>query len=46
MFEEKIEKERFNGNKGRDAFIDQILNIPNPVTNTDKEEIAKLLKNL
>ena len=44
MFEEKIEKERFNVNRGRDAFIDQILNIPGPVTKVDREEIAKLLE--
>ena len=44
MFEEKIEKERFHGNRGREAFIDQILNIPDPVTKVDREEIAKLLE--
>jgi hypothetical protein len=46
MFEERIEKERFNVNRGRDAFIDRILSIPNPITEDDKEEISKLLKNL
>ena len=44
MYEEKIEKERFHGNRGRDAFINQILNIPDPVTKVDREEIAKLLE--
>ena len=46
MFQEKIEKERFSVNRGRDAFVDQILNIPDPVTRADKEEISKLLKRL
>lgn len=46
MFEERIEKERFNVNRGRDAFIDRILSIPNPITEDDKEEISKLLENL
>ena len=44
MYEEKIEKERFNVNRGRDAFIDRILSIPDPVTKFDREEIAKLLE--
>jgi hypothetical protein len=43
MFQEEFEEERFHGNRGRDAFIDQILNIPDPFTKEDKEEIAKLL---
>ncbi len=46
MFEEKIEKERFNVNRGREAFIERILNIPDPVTKAEKEEISKLLEHL
>lgn len=44
MYEEKIEEERFYVNRSRDAFIDRILSIPNPVTKVDIEEIAKLLE--
>ena len=43
MFEEKFEKERFHGNQGRDAFIDEILSIPDPITQLDIEEISELL---
>ena len=46
MFQEKIEKERFSVNREREAFINQILNIPDPVTNADKEKISELLKDL
>lgn len=46
MFQEEFEEERFHGNRGRDAFIDQILSIPDPVTKEDKKEISKLLENL
>lgn len=46
MFQEKIEKERFSVNRGREEFIRKILNIPDPVTIADKEEISKLLKHL
>ena len=44
MYQEEFEEERFHVNRGRDAFIDQILNIPDPVTKLDREEIAKLLE--
>ena len=44
MFEEKIEKERFHGNRGREAFVKQVLDILDPITENDKEEIAKLLE--
>ena len=43
MFEEKFEKERFHGNRGRDAFIDEVLSIPDPITQLDIEEISELL---
>ena len=46
MFEEKFEKERFPGNRGRDAFIDRILSIPDPVTQEDIDEISELLAHL
>jgi hypothetical protein len=46
MFQEKIEKERFNGNRGRDAFIDQLLDVIDPITEDDKKEIAELLEHL
>ena len=46
MFEEKIEKERFNGNRGRDAFINELLEIIDPITEDDKKEISKLLEHL
>lgn len=45
MFEEDLGEERFNVNRGRDAFIDQILNIPDPVSRVDIEEISELLEN-
>ena len=43
MFEEKFEKERFEVNRERDAFIDEILSIPNLLT---QEEIDELLEQL
>ncbi|WP_298523907.1 hypothetical protein [uncultured Methanobrevibacter sp.] len=43
MFEEKFEIERFEVNRGRDAFIDEILSIPNLLT---QEEIDELLEHL
>ena len=46
MFEEKFEEERFHGNRGRDAFIDEILSIPDPVTQMDIDEISELLEYL
>ena len=46
MFEEKFEKERFEVNRGRDAFIDEILSIPDPVTPEDIDEISELLEHL
>lgn len=46
MFEEKFEKERFPGNRGRDAFIDEVLSIPDPVTQMDIDEISELLEHL
>lgn len=46
MFEEKFEEERFSVNRGRDAFIDEILSIPDPVTQDDIDEISELLEHL
>ena len=46
MFEEKFEKERFEVNRERDAFIDEILSIPDPVTQEDIDEISELLEHL
>lgn len=37
-------EERFYVNRGRDAFIDQILDIIDPISEDDIEEIAKLLE--
>ena len=46
MFEEKFEEERFEVNRDRDAFIDEILNIPDSITDKDIEEISELLEHL
>lgn len=46
MFEEKFEKERFSGYLGMDAFIDEILSIPDQVTQMDIDEISELLEHL
>ena len=46
MFQEKIEKERFSVNRGREAFIKKILSIPDPVTKEDKAKISELLEHL
>ena len=43
MFEEKFEKERFSVNRGRDAFIDEVLCITDPITKIDIDEISRLL---
>ena len=32
MFREEFEEERFEVNRGRDAFVDKILSIPGEVT--------------
>ena len=46
MFQEKIEKERFHVNRGREEFIKKILEIPDPKPFKNKEEICKLLEKL
>jgi hypothetical protein len=46
MYEEEFEEERFSVNRGRDAFIDQLLAIPDPITEEDIEKISELLKDL
>lgn len=46
MFQEDLGEERFTVNRGRDAFIDQILEIIDPISDDDKEEITELLKDL
>ena len=46
MFEEKFKKERFPGNRGRDAFIDRILIITDSVTLDEIDEISELLEHL
>lgn len=46
MFEEKFEEERFEVNRDRDAFIDEILSIPDSITDEDIEEISELLEHL
>ena len=46
MFEEKFEKERFSVNRERDEFIDEILRIPDPLTQMDIDEISELLEHL
>ena len=46
MYQEEFEEERFHVNRGRDAFIDRILSIPDSVTKVDKEEISKLLEHV
>ena len=38
MFQEDLCEERFTVNRGRDAFIDQILEIIDPISDDDKEE--------
>ncbi len=43
MFQEKIEKERFNVNKGREAFIERILNIPDHSTKSYKSKPSDYL---
>lgn len=46
MFQEEFEEERFNGNRIRDAFIDDILSIPDPISEEEKKEISELLEHL
>ena len=46
MFQEDLGEERFSVNRGRDAFIDQLLDIIDPITDEDKEEISELLEHL
>ena len=45
MFVEEFEDLKFESNKGRDAFIEQILNSLNPIINEFKlNEISKLIE--
>lgn len=46
MYQEEFEEERFSVNRGRDAFIDQILDIIDPVSEEDIEDISELLEHL
>ena len=46
MFQEDLGEERFYGNRGRDAFIDQILDVIDPVFEEDIKEISELLEHL
>ena len=46
MFQEKIEKERFHGNRGREAFVKQALDILDSINCDDMKETCKLLEKL
>ena len=46
MFQEKPEEERFSVNRGRDEFLDQLLEVFNTVTEDEKKEISELLEHL
>ncbi|WP_303723203.1 hypothetical protein [Methanobrevibacter thaueri] len=43
MYHEEFEDLKFTGNKGRDAFIEQVLNVVDFVSDSEKKEISKLL---
>ena len=45
MYQEEFEEERFHVNRGRDAFIDKILNIIDPISDVTEEEISELFEN-
>ena len=43
MFVEEFEEPEFNGNKGRDVFVKEILDILEPITPEELDEISNLL---
>lgn len=43
MYTEEFEELKFNGNRGRDDFIEQVLNVVDFVSDSEKREISKLL---
>ena len=46
MFEEEFEEPKFDVNKGRDAFIEEILDILEPVSQKELDDISKLLEDI
>ena len=46
MFEEEFEELKFNGNRGRDAFVEEILDILEPVSQEELDDISKLLEDI
>ena len=46
MFQEKIEKERFHVNRGREVFVKQAVDILDSINGDDNEEMSKLLEKL
>lgn len=43
MYQEEFEELKFNGNRGRDAFVEQVLNVVDFIFSKDKKEISELL---
>lgn len=43
MYEEEFDDLKFNVNRGRDAFIEQVLNVIEVVSDSEKKEISDLL---
>lgn len=44
MFVEEIPEERFHSNRGRDKFIENVLNsLDNKVTDEEIDEVSRLL---
>lgn len=46
MFEEDFEEPKFEVNKGRDAFIEQVLNIVDFVSHEELNYISELLEDI
>ena len=44
MFEEDFEELKFNGNRGRDAFVEEILDILEPVSQEEVDDTSELLE--
>ena len=46
MFEEEFEELKFNGNRGRDAFVEEILDILEPVSQEEVDDTSELLEDI
>lgn len=46
MFVEEFEEPKFDVNRGRDAFIEEVLEILEPLTSDELDDISNLLEDI